>query len=214
MATPAFQKSGWRITAAAERKPPNDHPMMPTRGIACAVSLWLAACAQPQTLTIAPEVRVAGGEPGAGRPVQLSVADKRASQALGDNPTYEAGDYTVRGDLAAIVREALSTGLTRLGFDPSAPAARELRVEILALDYGIVERSGVSRHVEAGSRLRAQCVRDAKPALERTHRGELRKPVFLTALEERANSAHASAVVSDAINALLADRQLIACLAQ
>lgn len=188
--------------------------MTPTRGIACAISLWLAACAQPQTLTIAPEVRVPRGQPGAGRPLQLSVADKRASQALGDMRTYEAGDYSVRGDLAAIVRDALSTGLARLGFEPSAAAARELKVEILALDYGVVERSGISRHVEAGARLRAQCMRDAKPALERTHRGELRKPVFLTALEERVNSAHASAVVSDAINALLADRELVACLAQ
>ena len=188
--------------------------MTPTRVIACAVSLWLAGCAQPQTLTITPEVRVSGGEPGAGRPLQVSVADKRGSQGLGDKRAYEPGDFAVRGDLAAVVREALASGLIRLGFNLSAPAARELRVEILALDYGVVERSGVSRHVEAGSRLRAQCLRDEKPELERTHRGELRKPVFLTALEERANSAHASAAVSDAINALLADRPLIACLAQ
>jgi uncharacterized lipoprotein YajG len=189
--------------------------MTPTRGIAAfAVSLLLAACAQPQAVSVAPEVRVPGSELGGGRALRISVADKRPSPMLSANQAYEPAELTVRGDLAAIVREALSTGLARQGFSLSETAGRELRVEILALEYGVMERSGLSRHVEAGSRLSAGCVTDAKLELQRMHRAELRKPVFLTAQDERTNSFYVSAAVSDALNALLADRELIACLAR
>ena len=186
-----------------------------TRGIAGgAAALLLAACAQPQALTVTPELRVSGSGVGAGRAVQLSVADKRASPALGSAIAYEPGDFTVRGDLAAVLREALATGLERQGFSVSGNAPRELRVEFLALDYGVVERSGLSRYAEALARLKAGCIVEEKTQLERMHRGELRKPVFLTAHDERTNSQYVSVAVSDALNALLADRELIACLAQ
>ena len=186
-----------------------------TRGTAAgALALLLAACAQPQAITVTPEVRAPSSELGAGRAVQVGVADRRASPALSANQGYEPGELTVRGDLAAIVREALAAGLARQGFNLSDRAGRELRVEIAALDYGVVERSGLSRYIEAASRLRAACASDAKPELERTYRGELRKPVFLSAHDERTNSLHVSAVLSDAINALLADRELLGCLAR
>ena len=186
-----------------------------TRRIAAgALALMLAACATPQALTVTPEVRVPAADLGGARLVQVSVADKRATQALGDNLQYEPGDFTVRGDLAAIVREALASGLERLGFKVAANAGSELRVEILGLEYGVRERSTLSRHVEGTARLKAGCVRDEKLQLERTHRGEMRKPVFLTAHDEPTNSKHVSEVVSDSLNAVLADRELIACLAR
>jgi uncharacterized lipoprotein YajG len=188
--------------------------MSPTRGIAAgSLALLLAACAQPQALTVTPELRVSGSGLGAGRPVRVSVADKRASAELGGATMYEPGDFTVR-DLAAVVREALSTGLERHGFNVAGNAPRELRVEFLQLDYGVRERSGLSRHVEGLARLKAGCVMEEKTELERTHRGELHKPVFLTAHDERTNNQYLSAMVSDAINALLADRELIGCLAR
>lgn len=178
------------------------------------VSLCLAACAQPQALTVTADLRAPNSELGRGQAVQVSVADKRASQALGDGLGYAPGEFTVRGDLAAAVREALLAGMLTQGFKPSAASERELRVEILTLDFGVRERSELSRYVEARSQLRAACVRDAGLELERTHRGELRKPVFLTAHDERTNSQYVSAAVSDALNALLADRELLACLAR
>lgn len=186
------------------------------RGIAAgAVALLLAACAQPQALTVTPDLRVPSSALGRGQAVQVSVADKRASQALGDGLGYEPGDFTVRGDLAAAVREALLAGMLGQGFKPTeAASGRELRVEILTLDFGVRERSELSRYVEARSQLRAGCVRDARLELERAHRGELRKPVFLTAHDERTNSQYVSAAVSDALNALLGDRELLACLAR
>ena len=195
------------------------HPMAATRGIAAAASalalaLTLLGCATPQALTVTPEVRVSAADLGGAKPVQVSVADKRASQALGEQVYYEPGDFTVRGDFAAIVREALASGLERLGFKVAPNAGRELRVEIVALDYGVRERSTLSRHAEGISRLKAGCVRDEKLQLERTHRGELRKPVFLTAHDEPTNSKFVSEVVSSSINAVLADRELISCLAQ
>lgn len=183
------------------------------RSLALLLALLLWACAQPQALTVTPELRVSGSAVGAGRPVQLSVADKRPSPVLGSNTAYEPGDFTVR-DLAAAVREALSTGLERHGFNVAGDAPRELRVEVLALDYGVRERSGLSRYVEALAQLKAGCIKAQSMQLEHTHRGELRKPVFLTAHDERTNSQYVSAAVSDAINALLADRELIACLAE
>jgi uncharacterized lipoprotein len=187
------------------------------RGIAAgAVSLLLAACAQPQAVSVTPEVRVPSSELGRGQAVQVSVADRRPSPLLGGVGTYEAGtDLVVQGDLAAIVREALLAGMLKQGFKPmEAASARELRVELLSLDYGIVDRSELSRHVEAASRLKAECIRDKRVELERAHRGELRQAVFLTAHDARANSRYLSAVVSDALNALLADRELLACLAR
>ena len=186
-----------------------------TRGIAAgAFALVLAACATPQALTVTPEVRVPAADLGGAKPVQVSVADKRASQALGEQVYYEPGDFTVRGDFAAVVREALASGLERLGFKVAPSAGRELRVEIVGLEYGVRERSTLSRHLEGVSRLKAGCVSDEKLQLERTHRGELRQPVFLTAHDEPTNSKYVSEVVSSSINALLADRELIACLAQ
>lgn len=186
-----------------------------TRGIAAgAFALVLAACATPQALTVTPEVRVPAADLGGAKPVQVSVADKRASQALGEQVYYEPGDFTVRGDFAAVVREALASGLERLGFKVAPSAGRELRVEIVGLEYGVRERSTLSRHLEGVSRLKAGCVSDEKLQLERTHRGELRQPVFLTAHDEPTNSKYVSEVVSSSINAVLADRELIACLAQ
>jgi uncharacterized lipoprotein YajG len=188
--------------------------MAPTRGIAPALALALAACTTPQALTVTPQLRVPAADLGGARPVQVSVSDQRASQALADKIGYEPGDYTVRGDFAAIVREALASGLERLGFKVTPDAARELRAEIVGLEYGVRERGGMSRQVEATSRLKAGCLSGGKVELERTHRGEMRKPVFLSAHDEPTNSRYVSEVVSDSINAVLADRELIACLAR
>ena len=191
------------------------HPMTPARGIAAgALVLTLLGCATPQALTVTPEVRVSVADLGGAKPVQVSVADKRASQALGEQVYYEPGDFTVRGDFAAIVRDALASGLERLGFKVAPGAGRELRVEIVGLEYGVRERGAMSRHVEGIARLKAGCVQDEKLQLERTHRGEMRKPVFLTAHDEPTNSKYVSEVVSSSINALLADQELIACLAR
>src|SRR5688572_23474035 len=99
-----------------------------TGGIAggAAAAFLMAGCAQPQALRVTPDVQVADGDLGGGRVIQVSVADRRASRDIG-------------GDLGAIVRSAIARGLARLGFNPTPEPtadARELRVEILNLDYG------------------------------------------------------------------------------
>jgi uncharacterized lipoprotein YajG len=181
--------------------------------------LLLAACAtEPQPIEIRPEVQVPADGAGQGRALQVSVQDKRPGQKIGSTRMDSvAPELVAKGDLAAVVRSSLAAGLARRAFAPSVdpvPDGRELRVEILGLDFDIAERTTGSSTLLTRSALKAACVRDSQPQLERSYEGAARDQVIITAPNEATSSRYLSTAVSRSLNSLLADRQLIECLAR
>lgn len=184
---------------------------------ALAAVIALSGCAfTPQTITISPRLEVATSRIGADHAVGLLVVDERLRQTLVTRTGRDMGaEMTIEGDLQAIVRNALADGLARQGFKPQAgagPEGRDLRVEIRNLDYRLVAGfwAGTLR-VEVG--LKAICIRDRQWSYEQLHRGAFDKTVAVVQGQE-ANNAYVSQAVSKAVNSLLNDQQLIACLSQ
>jgi uncharacterized lipoprotein len=181
------------------------------------VAAILGGCAfTPQAVTIAPTVSVSASQVGKDRDVAVNVLDERPKNTLGTVGASGIGaDISIKGDLAASVQNALREGLTKLNFRPSAnrgSAASELRVEIRNLDYTIIVGfwAGTLR-VDVG--LKAICVRGVNRPYEKLHRGEFVESVQVVQQSE-ANNRYVNAAVSSAVNALLADKELMDCLAQ
>lgn len=170
----------------------------------------------PQAISINPKVDVRTSEAGRGQDLQVNVVDERPKKTLGTvGVGNEGADISIEGDMVDSVQRALNDGLSRMNFKP-APARNgsksELRVEIRNLDYTIIRGfwAGTVR-VDAG--LKAICVRDGTRPYEKLHHGESIVSVQTNQSRE-ANEQYINAALSAAINALLSDQNLQACIAQ
>ena len=167
----------------------------------------------PQAVVITPRIDVPASRVGTNRKVHLRVLDERPRDTLGLRGGGQGAVLTVEGDLSTIVWESLAEGLTKLQFKPlrdSNPEDTELRVNIRNLDYT------VSKGLTAGAlfvetRLRAICIRDSERVYEQTHKGKFVKAITVVASDEK-NNSYVSDAVSSAINSLLKDQSLLACL--
>lgn len=168
-----------------------------------------------QAVKITPQVEVSGAQVGNGAPVRVNVVDERPKTTLGTRGAQGVGaDMTVEGDLAAIVRNAIEGGLARLGFSPTQDPAeeRELRVEIRNLDYNVIVGFWAGT-LKVDCSMKSVCVRNGGRPYELLHRGEFTESVQVVQGAE-ANNHYVSEAVSDAVNSLLADRELMQCLAE
>ena len=168
----------------------------------------------PQAVVISPKVDVPVSRVGADRALGLTIVDERPRQTLGTRGVRGVGaELTVQGDLRTIVETALLEGLAKQSFKAKAGQGadgRDLRVEIRHLDYMLIQgfRAGTLR-VDIG--LKANCVRGDQRRYEQLHRGEFVESVQVVQGPE-ANDAYISQAVSGAVNSLLKDEKLIACL--
>ena len=91
-----------------------------------------------------------------------------------------------------------------------ASYGRQLRVEIVNLSYSVVPGI-ITGTLRSESALRGQCIDDKVPQYDRVHRGISEEQVFFSQFAGE-NAAHINTAMSDSINALLGDSELITCL--
>ncbi len=168
----------------------------------------------PQSVDIFPKVDVQSSQIGAGHTIKLSVIDERPRQTLGIRGANQTGsNLTIEGNLSAIVQGALVEGLERQNFKPvdgSGKESRELRVEIRNLDYTVLQEFWYIK-LNIDTTLKAFCIQSTQRPYEQLYRGEFVKNVQLIQSREE-NSSHISSALSTAVNSLLADQKLLACL--
>jgi uncharacterized lipoprotein len=184
--------------------------------VATLMTLTTGCAFTPQAVKLQPEMQIPESSVGRGIPVQLTVVDERPKSTLGTRGARGVGaELTIEGDLAATVRSSISDGLKRQGFTPTpqrTPDGRELRVEIRNLDYGIAV-GFLAGSLRTECSVKAICVRGTSRPYEQLHRGEFQESVQVVQTDE-ANNRYVNAALSKALNALLQDRQLSACLAE
>lgn len=183
------------------------------KGAALALALMASGCAfQKQAINLKPAVDVAQSNLGNGTLTMVNVADERPRTTLGTRGVSGIGEQlTVNGDLPAIVKDAITDGLKRQGFNTEGPLANQLRVEIRNLDY-VVNSGFWAGKLNVEFLLKGICVKGSNRPYEQMYRGEFRTNVQVVQGEE-ANNRYVNGVVSDAINSLLRDPQMMGCLA-
>lgn len=179
--------------------------------------LLTSSCAwTPQAAVLKPQLQSPLTSTGQGRAVLLTVVDERPRSTLGTRAVRGVGaEISVQGDLAQIVKAAVTEGLQHQGFvvTPDKPAdMRELRVEIRNLDYGITQGFwACTLRTECG--LKGICIIASTRPYEKLYRGEHMESVQVVQTAE-ANEKYLNIALSEAINALLRDSQLTQTLAQ
>jgi uncharacterized lipoprotein YajG len=185
--------------------------------VALLVLLSLSGCAfTPQAVSIAPDVKISASKIGNGREVSLNVVDERPKKTLGTVGARGVGaDISIEGDLVVAVQRALADGLARMDFKPGNAQLGNnvgIRVEIRNLDYVIIQGfwAGTLR-VDAG--LKAICIRNGLRPYERLYHGEFVESIQVVQ-GKVANERYINTALSDAVNGLLSDRELLDCLAE
>lgn len=176
--------------------------------------MGLSACAfQKQAIKLQPTVEVATSDTGAGKALRLNVSDERPRATLGTRGAGGIGEQlTLEGDLVDTVRVAVGDGLRAQGFGVDGSADHQLRVEIRNLDYTL--NSGFwAGKLNIEFLLKGICIRGNERPYEQVYRGEFRKNIQVVQNED-SNNIFVNQAVSQAINALLNDQQLIRCLAE
>jgi uncharacterized lipoprotein YajG len=182
--------------------------------VAIALAAMVSGCAfQKQAINLTPRIDIAESAIGGGKLTMVSVADERPRTTLGTRGVSGIGEQlTINGDLTTIVRGAITDGLKRQGFATEGPLENQLRVEIRNLDYAI--NSGFwAGKLNVEFLLKGICVKGSNRPYEQMYRGEFRKSIQVVQGED-SNNQFVNAVVSDAINSLLRDQQMMSCLAQ
>jgi uncharacterized lipoprotein len=172
--------------------------------------LALVGCAfTPQAVIITTDVFPSRSTVGVNRPVALTVVDERPRQRLGTRSGIAVGaELTLRDDLAWTVRQALAQDLwVSNGSDAEG---RELRVEIRNLDYSITQ-TFTANTLSVDFTLKGICIRGAQHPYEQLYRGDTTTNTYVVQ-DEKSNNRNVSAAVSKAINAVLQDDGLRACL--
>jgi len=179
-----------------------------------AVVVMASGCAfQKQAIRLQPNVEVVSSEAGAGKLTMVSVSDERPRSTLGTRGVGGIGEQlTLDGDIVANIKDAVTEGLQRQGFQTTGPVANQLRVEIRNLDYAV--NSGFwAGKLNIEFLLKGICIKGDSRPYEQMYRGEFRKNVQVVQ-GEKSNSEFVNQVVSQSINALLNDSSMIRCLAQ
>ena len=167
---------------------------------------------QKQAIQLAPKIDVSASTIGSGKMTMVNVADERPRTTLGTRGVGGIGEQlTVQGDVPAILKAAITDGLQRQGFTTNGPMENQLRVEIRNLDYAV--NSGFwAGKLNIEFLLKGICIKGNNRPYENMYRGEYRKSVQVVQGQD-SNNVFVNDVVSQAVNALLKDEQLMRCLA-
>ncbi|NIR29088.1 MAG: hypothetical protein GWN84_07185 [Gammaproteobacteria bacterium] len=177
----------------------------------------LAACAlSPQVVSVRPALETAEHRTiGEGTRLALNVVDARPSSVIGQRGgVYEkTASIRTEGDVAPAVRRELVRALEAVGFsipEAGGPADAALTVEVASIVY--TARGGTFvRGVDTSATVRAEARRGSRTFTGR-YRGTQTKNV-MTAPGADENEALINAAVSNVLQRLVADAELLGFLA-
>lgn len=189
---------------------------MKLRFLLFTVCLFLASgCAwTSQQVQLDPTVNVSEADIGRGQAVYVEVADERPRDAFGTKIPAGGGEITPVQEPREVVTEALITGLNRLGFITvldQDESSSKLRGELRAIDYK-VNQGFWAGGLNVDVALKAICVTGGQRKYEKLHRGHYEESIQM-AQTKSSNESHINEALSQAINNVLNDGELIKCLA-
>jgi uncharacterized lipoprotein YajG len=170
----------------------------------------------PQTVRLAPQVQVSQSDVGGGKVIGLDVSDARGDKKAGIIGDEKIKFVTISAEdrsPSAVYREA-ADALTKLGFkvEPASSATeRVLRIELAQLEYQSLKRP-FTFDTEAKVTLAAIAGNGANRYERTFETEEASTSGSPPSQSEIANTINSQ--VSKALEDVLADRQLIALLAQ
>jgi len=180
------------------------------------VSMGSGCAFQSQAVKITPEVKSISNVSGSGKNVQLVVLDERPSKVIGQRGVGSAGaDMTVDGDLQSIVAAAISSGLEQHRFSTQSQDSHDLsrlRVEIRNLESKNIMGFWAGTLRDEFS-LKGICKSAKGGDYEQMYNGIFETSIQVVPTGE-ANNKYISAAVSDAVNKLVNDDQLLRCLVE
>ena len=176
----------------------------------------LGGCAwTAQQVRVSPQVTIAASSIGGGAEIGLKVQDARASQTLGTKVPAGGGQITTSNSVATAVEDGLAQGLRRQGFTVASAAAktgiRDLSVEIRAVDYKTAQGFWAGT-VTVDVALEGVCELDRVPRVEKIFRGH-REDAIQVAQSDYWVQQYVDGALSEAMNSLLGDAELMRCLA-
>jgi uncharacterized lipoprotein YajG len=151
---------------------------------------------------------------GQGRPVHVEVADERPANALGTKVPVGGGEITPVQVPAEVVSDALVDGLDQLGFQPLRDRSNDpptLRVELRAIDYKVAQ-GFVAGSLSVDVAMKAICVVESQHKYEKLYRGHHEESIQVVQSQSQ-NESYINDALSEAINQVLRDRDLLQCLA-
>lgn len=189
---------------------------MSSRAIVPVLALTLVSgCAwSSQQITLNPTLGVNDSNLGAGRRVFVEVEDERRRKSLGTKLPQGGGELTSTVEPTAVVNDAVVQGLQKQGFSPwSAPGpdVSQLRIELRALDYEITQGFW-SGGLDVDVAMKAICIVGDRREYEELHRGKHEENIQVVQSQSN-NEYYINDALSQAINAVLNDRELVQCLA-
>lgn len=180
---------------------------------------FLPACAlTPQKVDLHPTVQAYSGGPvsGGDRRVIITVVDERPSTKVGTRTLSGMGaEITTAQDVPSIVQNAVREGLQRQGFSlttDKTPDGRELHIELRALEYAVTPGI-VMATLRTGAAMKGICIVGNARPYEKLYRGEHEESVLVVQFAS-ANEQYINDALSQAIQSLVQDQELIRCLAQ
>lgn len=177
----------------------------------------LAACATfaPQLVTVNPDVSVIESAAGLGKVVALKVIDTRADKSLGYRTTRSDKDSAIitNQDVAKVVEQKIYAALRKNSFDVTTldNGPRALKVEIRNLEYSVPTGSWTG-----GIRILATLnavVKNGDTTYENLYQITNNERVVIKPDREK-NEALINKTLSDVLQRLLQDQNLIALLAK
>lgn len=181
--------------------------------LALAALAVLAGCSTvpPQSVALAPQVKVPTGNVGKGKSVAFQVVDARGDKVVGyrNADGGRSAPITVEGDLTRSVGETAAKVLTDLGFKPvpykdGAPLSLVITIRELAYQ---AQGQTVTRKISA------KCVLSAR-VTNGPGNWEGSFPVsqereMVTAPDENANARFINDVLSESLGLLLSDPEMV-----
>ena len=167
-----------------------------------------------QQVNLRPTLAVNRVDLGQGRPVHVEVDDERPANALGTKVPVGGGQITPVQAPAEIISNALIDGLGQLGFQPLRDRSNgppTLKGELRAIDYKVAQgfwAGGLSVDVA----MKAICIVESQHKYEKLYRGHHEESIQVVQ-SQSANESYINDALSQAINQVLSDRDLLQCLA-
>lgn len=180
--------------------------------------LFPACALTPQKVDLRPNVQAYSGGTisGGDRRVTMTIVDERPSSRVGTRGISGMGaEITTTQDVPSVIQTAVREGLQRQGFslitDKTADG-RELRIELRTLEYAVTPGI-VMGTLRASSAMKGICILGNSRPYEKLYRGEHEESILVVQFASQ-NERYINDALSQAIQSLVQDHELIRCLAQ